>query len=49
MRFRASQRMPVWLQMIIVVVCATAMVIAADAEAYCGESTAQCIVANGQG
>ena len=43
MRFRARQRVPVWLQMIVVVVCATAMVIAADAEDYCGETTAWCI------
>jgi hypothetical protein len=35
--------------MIIVVVCATAMVIAADAEGYCGETTAKCIVAIGKG
>ena len=50
MRFRAGQRVPVWLQMIVVVVCATAMVIAADAaEDYCGETTAKCIVAIGKG
>jgi hypothetical protein len=30
--------------MIVVVVCATAMVIAAHAEDYCGETTATCIV-----
>jgi len=48
MRSRAGQRVPVWLQMIIVVVCATAMVIAADAEDYCG-ATAKCIVAIGKG
>ena len=49
MRFRAGQRVPVWLQMIVVVVCATAMVIAADAEDYCGETSAKCIVAIGKG
>ena len=49
MRARAGQRVPVWLQMIVVVVCATAMVIAADAEDYCGETTAKCIVAIGKG
>ena len=50
MRSRAGQRVPVWLQVIVVVVvCATAMVIAADAEDYCGETTAKCIVAIGQG
>ena len=38
MRSRAGQRVPVWLQTIVVVVCATAMVIAADAEDYCGET-----------
>ena len=38
MRSRAGQRMPVWLQVIVMVVCATAMVIAADAENYCGEA-----------
>ncbi len=43
MRSRAGQRVPVWLQMIVVVVCATAMVIAADAEDYCGETIAKCI------
>ena len=48
MRSRAGQRVPVWLQMIVVVVCATAMVIAADAKDYCGE-TAKCIVASGKG
>jgi hypothetical protein len=32
-----------------VVVCATAMVIAADAEDYCGETTAKCIVAIDRG
>jgi hypothetical protein len=35
--------------MIVVVVCATAMVIAADAEDYCGETSAKCIVAIGKG
>jgi hypothetical protein len=40
---------PVWLQIIVVVACATAMVIAADAEDYCGETTANCIVAIGEG
>ena len=49
MRSRAGQRVPVWLQVIVVVVCATAIVIAADAEDYCGEITAECIVAIGQG
>ena len=49
MRFRAGQRVPVWLQMIVVVVCATAMVIAADAEDSCGETSAKCIVAIGKG
>ena len=49
MRFRAGQRVPVWLQMIVVVVCATAMVIAADAEDHCGETSAKCIVAIGKG
>jgi len=49
MRSREGQRVLVWLQMIIVVVCATAMVIAADAEDYCGETTAKCIVAIGKG
>ena len=41
--------MPVWLQIIVVVVFATAMVIAADTEDYCGETTAKCIVAIGKG
>jgi hypothetical protein len=36
MRSRVSQRMPVWLQSIVVVVCAAAMVIAADALAGLG-------------
>jgi len=49
MRSRTGQRVPVWLQMIVVVVCATAMVIAADAEGYCGETTAKCLVAIGKG
>jgi hypothetical protein len=49
MRSRAGQRVPVWLQMIIVVVCATAMVIAADADDHCDETTAKCIVAIGKG
>ena len=49
MRSRAGQGVPVWLQVIVVVVCATAMVIAADAEDYCSEITAKCIVATGQG
>ena len=44
MRSRAGQRV-----VIVVVVCATAMVIAADTEDYCGEITARCIVAIGQG
>jgi hypothetical protein len=35
--------------MIVVVVCATAMVIAADAEDHCGDTTAKCIVAIGKG
>ena len=48
MRSRAGQRVPVWLQMIIVVVCATAMVIAADAEDYC-DATAKCSVGIGKG
>jgi hypothetical protein len=38
-RPRAGQCVPVWLQIIVVVVCATAMVIAADAADYCGETT----------
>jgi hypothetical protein len=38
MRSRAGQRVPVWLQMIIVVVCAAAMVIAADRLAAVGRS-----------
>jgi hypothetical protein len=49
MRSRAGRRVPVWLQMIVVVVCATAMVIAAAAEDYCGETTAKCVVAIGKG
>ncbi len=49
MRFRSGQRVPVWLQMIVVVVCATAMVIAADAADYCSETVAMCIVAIGKG
>ena len=49
MRSRAGQRVPVWLQMIVVVVCATAMVIAADAADHCGETTAKCIVAISKG
>lgn len=49
MRSRAGQRVPVWLQMIVVVVCATAMVIAAGAEDYCRETTAKCIAAIGKG
>ena len=49
MRSRTGQRVPLWLQVIVVVVCATAMVIAADAEDYCGETTARCIAAIGQG
>jgi hypothetical protein len=35
--------------MIVVVVCATAMVIAADAADHCGEITAKCIVAISRG
>jgi len=35
--------------MIVVVVCATAMVIAADAKNYCGEATAKCLVGIGKG
>lgn len=49
MRSRAGQRVPVWLQVIVVVVCITVMVIAADAEDYCGETTAKCMVAIGKG
>jgi hypothetical protein len=49
MRSRAGQRVPVGLQMIVEVVCATAIVIAADAKDYCGETTAKCIVAVGKG
>ena len=49
MRSRAGQRVPVWLQVIVVVVWATAMVIAAGANDYCGETTAKCIVAIGKG
>jgi hypothetical protein len=49
MRFRTGQRVPVWLQMIVVVVCATAMVIAADAEDSCGETSVKCIVAIAKG
>ena len=50
MRSRAGQRVPVWLQIIVVVVCATAMVIAADADAedHCGATNAKCIVAIGK-
>jgi len=48
MRARAGQRVPVWLQIIVVVVCATAMVIAADAEDHCGATNAKCIVAIGK-
>ena len=51
MRSRAGQRVPVWLQIIVVVVCATAMVIAADAEDHCGATNAtnaKCIVAIGK-
>jgi hypothetical protein len=49
MRSRAGQRVPLWLQIIVVVVWATAMVIAADAEDHCGETTAKCMVAIGKG
>ena len=49
MRSRAGQRVPVWLQIIVVVVCATAMVIAADAANQCGEISAKCMVAIGKG
>ena len=49
MRSRAGQRVPVWLQIIVVVVCGTAMVIAADAEDHCGETTAKCVVTIGKG
>ena len=49
MRSRAGQGVPIWLQVIVVVVCATAMVIGADAEDNCGEITAKCIVAIGKG
>ena len=48
MRSGAGQRVPLWLQMVVVVVCATAMVIAADAE-DCGETTAKCVVAIDKG
>jgi hypothetical protein len=49
MRSRAGQRVPVWLQMIVVVVCATGLVVAAGAEDYCGETTAKCIAAISKG
>ena len=49
MRARTGQRVPLWLQIIVVVVCATGMVIAADAEDYSGETTAKCMIAVEQG
>ena len=46
--FLGRSTWPIRLQMIVVAVCATAMVIATDAEDYCGETTAKCIVAIGK-
>ncbi len=45
MRSRTGQRVPVWLQVIVVVVRTTAMIIGADTEDYCGKTTATCSVA----
>jgi len=49
MRARTGQRVPLWLQIIVVVVCATGLVIAADAEDYGAGTPAPCIVASGEG